>query len=549
MVRGALGRQALDEIAGLALGKKFPGRATAKRFSYRAQKRSNPKRKAAKRKENAKTMKRKTPRRKAVAKKQEKKHEKARAEEQGAILASSKKKTSAKASVKKASSEKRARLPTKSKTGIHIKRLEEIERTIQRLIMKRKAEPKSEKAKSESEKAKPEPIQESKAEKAKSRAASIAVHAVRARTHAAKIDPGSAEELSRNVFSMVQRTKALSGEPIALATGQKKPGSAMPAAGPQMFPRQIVQIPMPEPGQTYGVPVAQRFPLPPRQAFPPEPSASAAIPRAGRSAFPAPPTAFAKRIPSFIEALDNAFMGGFQPNSTIVIDSLYQAEAKLLMIQLASLALRNSEPVLYISLDDSAEGISSKANRSGLEFSSYYSKGLLYFIDGFSRFYGQSPQATEQISRIAGPTALAEMSSATMKSISNFFLFGRYYKVAQAISEIGDAENDSKGIQAYPKVFLDSVSTLFYFFQPNAVQRFLLSEKSKLGPVNAVLFTVHNSRLFPREANEALRQNAEYYITLERENESILLRIESSITPVSASEVRLRLTSSGFERA
>jgi KaiC/GvpD/RAD55 family RecA-like ATPase len=141
---------------------------------------------------------------------------------------------------------------------------------------------------------------------------------------------------------------------------------------------------------------------------------------------------------------------------------------KILIYKYVEYLLKKNEPVLYITTDASPEDIKKDLVKHKIFFGDAEPKGLLVFIDCYSRHVGEAAKNTQSIRRLPGPLALNEISVAL-------------------------AELEKELLKKSPKhtILFNSISTMLMFSNPQAIGRFIqviIAKIKKAG--GTVIFTL-----------------------------------------------------------
>ena len=151
-----------------------------------------------------------------------------------------------------------------------------------------------------------------------------------------------------------------------------------------------------------------------------------------------------------IKGSESVFSKYFPVGNSLLLISPPLSEITVFGLQYLYEGLKRGEPGVYITLDDSPEGLRLNALKFGWPLRNAEKMGLMRWIDVYSIHADKDVKSTESIMRIDGPLALTDLSI--------------------ALSQVQDGFHKLSGSYRF---FFDSLSTLLLYNSPNTVYRFL----------------------------------------------------------------------------
>ncbi len=221
-----------------------------------------------------------------------------------------------------------------------------------------------------------------------------------------------------------------------------------------------------------------------------------------------------------IKGLDSVFTKAFPTGNCILISSPPLSEISIFGLEYLYEGLIRGEPGVYISLDDSPEGLRLKALKFGWPLMNAEKRGLMKWVDVYSIHANKEVKSTSSITRIGGPLALTDLSIALSQIQAEFHQISGSYRF-----------------------FFDSLSTLLLYNNPNTIYRFLQVINSKLKMSKGTGFFTLMQGMHDTKVNMTIRHLMDGAITI---NDNLELNVVSLPVVSDTRFGKLNLTRNGF---
>ena len=121
----------------------------------------------------------------------------------------------------------------------------------------------------------------------------------------------------------------------------------------------------------------------------------------------------------------------------IVLESPPLSGKKEFIVKCVLSNLKKSKPIAIVLTDGSPEQLKEEMNSKKIELVQFEKKGLLMFVDCYSKHMGLKPPESQYIKRVSSPLALNEISIA-LTEIKEFFLkkYDTFYVLLHSLSSM-----------------------------------------------------------------------------------------------------------------
>lgn len=229
------------------------------------------------------------------------------------------------------------------------------------------------------------------------------------------------------------------------------------------------------------------------------------------------------RVRTGVRRFDDLCYGGFEPNSNFILyGPAYSGRRTFTNLYIAE-GLKKGIPTIYVSTQHTPHEIKEQLRRLIPKIDVYEEKGLIKYIDMYSRSMG----ITEQLEN----TIYIEKST-DLEALEN------------AISTF---QEEFKGKYPYHKIVFFSLSTLLTYIEPLSIFRFFQILNAKNKRANAVSIYVIDTGMHDQSVIQTLKHVMTGFIEFKLEDLKYFLRIEGGGDVMSRAWIEYSFTDKSFD--
>ena len=229
------------------------------------------------------------------------------------------------------------------------------------------------------------------------------------------------------------------------------------------------------------------------------------------------------RVRTGVRRFDDLCYGGFEPNSSFILyGPAYSGRRTITNLYIAE-GLKKGIPTIYVSTQHTPHEIKEQLRRLIPKIDVYEEKGLIKYIDMYSRSMGITEDLENTI-YIEKPTDLEALENA----ISTF-------------------QEEFKGKYPYHKIVFFSLSTLLTYIEPLSIFRFFQILNAKNKRVNAVSIYVIDTGMHDQSVIQTLKHVMTGFIEFKLEDLKYFLRIEGGGDVMSRAWIEYSFTDKSFD--